>query len=768
MIKKIEMVKNVGNFKDYVAAGQVSLAKLNLIYAENGAGKTTLARVLHSLSTGDGDVVKRHKRMDATGEPTVLVRDDANKEHRFDGEAWNKPIPEVEVFDAHFVNNNVYSGFDVNSDHHKKLYQFVVGEAGVRIIRKIERAKTLKEQVDYVLAGVDSEISANAGGQDANSVCKLKPVENIDEAIAQAEATLKVAKNQDQIKRQARPQKIVAPDIRFDTASAREVLETTTEGIGHAYLEQVSHHFEHLKSSGVARGKQWVSEGMAATRDGHCPFCGQGLDKSELFTGYGQYFSEAYKEASLKADKLKTDFGTVNIGSYLVKISSDYEKIGLVLAPWKELVKTETVLPALKLDDLDLKGKYAAMKALLDAKANDPVTAVDTRALTDYENAVAEAEHRVKAVNDYVEAYVKQIEALCASIGDAGEAQENYNNLVLNKKRFEEPLAGLCERHATLSKRSALLKRISDHWKKKQTETSEELFRKYGDQINYYLDKVFHTNFRIEEMKGSPYRGRQKEPTLDYVLKFNGRPIDTDSGNSNCSFKNVLSEGDKGTIAFSFFLAKLVSDPEYANKLVVFDDPLSSLDWKRRSSTVNQLNKLFTECKQLIVLSHHLHFLIKLNERIYTPDKTVLQIENMRGDASIKPYELKPEWTDKYKHALDKMMEFVTAPTREGVLDAIEGVRVSLETFIKLKYCRLVNQNNMLGELVNALEGSTVTFGTYDKKDVIRRLRNLNNDTKDYHHGTLGHDAIHPEELPDKDEVVGMVEETLELLNEIL
>ena len=51
------MVKNVGNFKDYVAAGQVSLAKLNLIYAENGAGKTTLARVLHSLSTGDGDVV---------------------------------------------------------------------------------------------------------------------------------------------------------------------------------------------------------------------------------------------------------------------------------------------------------------------------------------------------------------------------------------------------------------------------------------------------------------------------------------------------------------------------------------------------------------------------------------------------------------------------------------------------------------------------------------------------------------------------------------
>lgn len=62
MITKIEKLKNIGNFEDYTASGDVTLNKLSVVYANNGAGKTTLARVLHSLSTNDPGVVLRHKR----------------------------------------------------------------------------------------------------------------------------------------------------------------------------------------------------------------------------------------------------------------------------------------------------------------------------------------------------------------------------------------------------------------------------------------------------------------------------------------------------------------------------------------------------------------------------------------------------------------------------------------------------------------------------------------------------------------------------------
>ena len=61
MIQKIEKIKNIGNYEDYVASGDVTLKRMNLIYAENGAGKTTLARILHSMSVNNPVVISQRK-----------------------------------------------------------------------------------------------------------------------------------------------------------------------------------------------------------------------------------------------------------------------------------------------------------------------------------------------------------------------------------------------------------------------------------------------------------------------------------------------------------------------------------------------------------------------------------------------------------------------------------------------------------------------------------------------------------------------------------
>ncbi|MBO7068603.1 MAG: hypothetical protein J6W52_08000 [Bacteroidaceae bacterium] len=42
MITKIEKLKNIGNFEDYTASGDVTLKPFCIVYAENGAGKTTI------------------------------------------------------------------------------------------------------------------------------------------------------------------------------------------------------------------------------------------------------------------------------------------------------------------------------------------------------------------------------------------------------------------------------------------------------------------------------------------------------------------------------------------------------------------------------------------------------------------------------------------------------------------------------------------------------------------------------------------------------
>jgi wobble nucleotide-excising tRNase len=52
-LEKIVSIKNVGRFENYNAAGDVSLKRFNLVFAENGRGKSTLCAILRSVQSND-------------------------------------------------------------------------------------------------------------------------------------------------------------------------------------------------------------------------------------------------------------------------------------------------------------------------------------------------------------------------------------------------------------------------------------------------------------------------------------------------------------------------------------------------------------------------------------------------------------------------------------------------------------------------------------------------------------------------------------------
>lgn len=190
MITKIEKLKNIGNFEDYRASGDVTLKKLSIVYANNGAGKTTLARVLHSLSTNDPGVVLRHKRINGTGNPEINIKNETPSPFVISGTHWNRPCPDIEVFDSHFVANNVYSGFEIKSEHHKSLYHFVVGASGVAIVNKIERVKNLISAKNAEIGQQAELIKATAGYHDVGQICNLVQKPDIDNLIAEKEKEL--------------------------------------------------------------------------------------------------------------------------------------------------------------------------------------------------------------------------------------------------------------------------------------------------------------------------------------------------------------------------------------------------------------------------------------------------------------------------------------------------------------------------------------------------------------------------------------------------
>src|SRR5690606_37983546 len=92
---------------------------------------------------------------------------------------------------------------------------------------------------------------------------------------------------------------------------------------------------------------------------------------------------------------------------------------------------------------------------------------------------------------------------------------------------------------------------------------------------------------------------------------------------TSASFRNTLSEGDNSSLAFAFFLAKLENDPEVENKVIIFDDPISSLDRHRKRYTADQVLNFANKEKQVIVLTHDIYFARMLWEK-YTEKKTLL------------------------------------------------------------------------------------------------------------------------------------------------
>lgn len=776
MITKIEKLKNIGNFEDYTASGDLTLNKLSVVYANNGAGKTTLARVFHSLSTNDPDVVLRHKRINGTGNPEVTIKNETPSPFVFSGTKWNRPCPEIEVFDAHFVINNVYSGFEINSDHHKSLYQFVVGSSGVAIVNKIERVKNMIAACNGERSTIAGQIINETKYNDADKICSLQPKDKVDEMISEKEKELKLAQGQQQIAAQKAPGEINVTAPAFSAATAQRVLETTVEGIGAAYLEEVKAHLDGMFRAGMNRCSDWVYGGVELLKtkrekhnDNTCPFCGQSVDGIELVKGYNLYFSQEYRTALKNARDLLTQVEQINIESYLVRLKGQYQQIETAHKFWKTLLAEQPDVPAFDIEALQLGEKYKALKDVVDAKAANPVAAVNMDALNTFKEALEVVNSMCVLVNAYVKDYVAKITELRSKIRPVADVEKELKELKIYKARYEEPLMGYCKKYDTINHQLARLQRINKQLQADQKAASAALFQQYGQKTNYYLRDVFATPFQIADVK-DVFKGSSKKPNLDYTLTFNGVPIlQGDDGMSNYSFKNVLSEGDKNTIAFSFFLAKLTSDPDLANKIVVFDDPLSSLDQNRRKATIHELMKLYKKCQQLIVLSHNLQFLVEMTGRNETAKRLtkVVRIAKNGNSAGIELFELRQEWMDKFKRSLLKMEAFVAHP-EPGVPqeEAISGIRLTLELLLKLKYCKYHNdQNGTFGELIDLLESKPeCEFINPNKDEVISNLRKLNEAAWKPHHAEVGErDAFQDEDMT-TDEAVAYTQLALRML----
>lgn len=105
-------------------------------FGENGWGKSTLADLLRSLTSNNPDIVIGRKTL-AGGPKQKAVMRFGDQQTVFENGVWSGIRPRIAIYDSVFVNENVFSGDVVTTEHLKNQYGMVVGEEGVRRVRRI-------------------------------------------------------------------------------------------------------------------------------------------------------------------------------------------------------------------------------------------------------------------------------------------------------------------------------------------------------------------------------------------------------------------------------------------------------------------------------------------------------------------------------------------------------------------------------------------------------------------------------------------------------
>jgi len=205
---------------------------------------------------------------------------------------------------------------------------------------------------------------------------------------------------------------------------------------------------------------------------------------------------------------------------------------------------------------------------------------------------------------------------------------------------------------------------------------------------------------------------------------------------------SARSEGDKSTIALAFFLSKLDIDAGLNNKVVVFDDPLSSFDRNRRMYTVQLIKDLIPNIKQVIVLSHNEFFLYELYKDFVAGDKKTLRIaENFLAKESvIEPLVLETLVENdyfKYIRELENFLQHADLGQKEIVLGLLRNV---LETNIRFKFHKQLSalppNKQTFGTLISTLVDQSVVFkDNANRATIISKLYLINGISCRPHHG---------------------------------
>lgn len=337
-------------------------------------------------------------------------------------------------------------------------------------------------------------------------------------------------------------------------------------------------------------------------------------------------------------------------------------------------------------------------------------------------------------------------------LGDKGADYKNKMRPFINKIDKIKKAIIQDKTNAVLQKQLNDLQQELDKLMLEFNNYSDPIFEKHIELVNKYLSKFtsYITLSEISYLKGSSDFERFRifpifEVYEEQVVFSNPSP-NSKIGNARYS----MSEGDKSTIALCFFLARLqilgVKD-----KIIVFDDPLSSFDYSRRNSTIFQLAKIATDAVQFVLLTHDLAFAVDFTDKCSFIDHITLKIENNTQTSYITYHDINSEFLTSTQKDIEVIKLFINSGANSDYekREVIRCIRPVLEGVFKSKYFDIIPNSIWLGDIIELIKKTSTGTRLYHLKEVLDDIIELNDYSKSYHHsaGNSRNMPINYEEL---------------------
>lgn len=333
----------------------------------------------------------------------------------------------------------------------------------------------------------------------------------------------------------------------------------------------------------------WVRQGMSFydANGMNCPFCQQST--AEAFANsLSEYFDETYLEDSKSIDELSTNYETdsARLQQQLSKIISDPSKF--------------LDIDKLRIEKELLDSKISANKQKISGKKKEASQLVELESLI---NVLSEIKSIIDSANQLV---------------------DEHNKMVANISNERTLLTAKVWRYVLEE-----LKVDIDDYKK-----SRESLNGAIDSINSKIDAASaELNEKNSELRALEKQTTSVQPTVDGInsllssFGFQGFKLSTAADgvsyklvrSDGSDAKNTLSEGEKTFVTFLYFYHLLKGSNSDSgittDRVVVFDDPVSSLDSDILFIVGSLIKELFEEVraahghiKQVYVLTHNVYF----------------------------------------------------------------------------------------------------------------------------------------------------------------